>query len=49
MHVHPVHGSAFMCMQVKSPKDGSQKTFECDDETFILDAAEEAGIDLPYS
>lgn len=28
--------------------DGEQ-TVECDDETYILDAAEEAGIDLPYS
>ena len=28
---------------------GGDKTFECDDETYILDAAEEEGIDLPYS
>lgn len=28
--------------------DGSS-LLECDAETFILDAAEEAGIDLPYS
>ncbi len=25
------------------------ETFTCDGETYILDAAEEAGIDLPYS
>jgi ferredoxin len=25
------------------------ETFTCDEETYILDAAEEAGIDLPYS
>jgi ferredoxin len=28
---------------------GGDETFECDDETYILDAAEEEGIDLPYS
>lgn len=32
---------------LKTP-DGEQK-IECDDSTYILDAAEEAGIDLPYS
>ena len=25
------------------------ETFECDDETYILDAAEVEGLDLPYS
>ena len=30
-------------------EDGSEETFDCDAETFILDAAEEAGIDHPSS
>ena len=29
--------------------DGETSTFECDEETPILEAAEEAGIDHPYS
>lgn len=29
--------------------EGLNKTIEVDDDTYILDAAEEAGIDLPYS
>ncbi|MDH6087427.1 ferredoxin [Umezakia ovalisporum] len=28
---------------------GLDTSIECPDDTFILDAAEEAGIDLPYS
>ena len=28
--------------------EGGQ-TFECADDVYILDAAEEAGVDLPYS
>ena len=33
---------------LQSP-DGSTETFECDADTFILDAVEEAGIDHPSS
>ena len=29
--------------------DGSTETFECDSDTFILDALEESGIDHPSS
>jgi len=32
----------------KSP-DGTESTFECESDQYILDAAEEAGIDAPYS
>lgn len=38
--------SAFK-ITLKTP-DGV-KEIECDEDTYILDAAEEAGIDLPYS
>ena len=33
---------------VQTP-DGSTETFECDSETIILDALEEAGLDHPSS
>lgn len=32
-----------------SEAEGLNTTIECADDTYILDAAEEAGIDLPYS
>ena len=41
-----VQVSAFK-VTLKTP-DGEQE-IECADDTYILDAAEEAGIDLPYS
>jgi len=31
-----------------TPEEG-EKTIECADDMFILDAAEEEGLDLPYS
>jgi ferredoxin len=33
---------------LQSP-DGTEQSFECPDDQYILDAADEAGIDLPYS
>jgi len=29
--------------------DGTEKVVSCDGDTYILDAADEAGLDLPYS
>ena len=29
--------------------DGTEQSFECPDDQYILEAADEAGIDLPYS
>ena len=30
-------------------EDGSEETFDCDSDQYILEAAEEAGIDHPSS
>ena len=29
--------------------DGTENSIECDDDQYILDASDDAGIDLPYS
>jgi ferredoxin len=29
--------------------DGTKNVISCNDDTYILDAADEAGLDLPYS
>ena len=33
---------------LQSP-DGTENTFDCEDDTYILEQAEEEGIDLPSS
>ncbi len=38
-----------MAFKVTLKTPSGEQVIECDDSTYILDAAEEAGIDLPYS
>ena len=36
-------------VKLLSEEEGIDETIECADDVFIVDAAEEAGIELPYS
>jgi len=37
-----------MNVTIKQP-DGTVTSFECAEDTYILDGAEEAGVEMPYS
>ena len=54
MHLFPKQIQIFVDEWVEladasSCMDQGEQAFACDDDQYILDAAEEAGIDLPYS
>jgi len=36
-------------VSLKSEEHGIDTTIDCNDDIFVLDAAEDGGIDLPYS
>ena len=43
---HPFQMATFTVTMIT---DEGKQAFSCDDDQYILDAAEEAGVDLPYS
>ena len=38
-----------MAYTITLQSSDGETTFQCEDDQYILDAAEEAGVDLPYS
>ena len=38
-----------MAFTITLQSSEGESTFQCEDDQYILDAAEEAGVDLPYS
>lgn len=45
----PARRMTCMAFKVTLKTPSGDKTIECSPDTYILDAAEEAGLDLPYS
>ncbi len=44
-----VHRYQMASFTVTMVTDAGEQAFSCNDDQYILDAAEEAGVDLPYS
>ncbi len=47
--LYVVHRYQMASFTVTMVTDAGEQAFSCNDDQYILDAAEEAGVDLPYS
>ena len=47
--LYVVHRYQMASFTVTMVTDAGEQAFSCGDDQYILDAAEEAGVDLPYS